>query len=180
MSVRRERGHTHMRETAEQRAVRIELGALGTATEPRPMAFAEGERFTTAGRTITPAAIAFVEGVASVGGNTAPPGLVLGYALGLVPLVDERIVAVRPAGHVTLERTARVGDAIRVEASIDEVEPLDDGSDIARMTCSVVNQRTEQVGHMKVEALVNGRSGQSAASREQDFVKKESAAAVPG
>jgi hypothetical protein len=179
MSVSRERGDTHMRETAEQRATRIGLGAAGPAPARGSTAFAEGQRFTTAGRTITPAAIAFVEEAATARGDTAPAGLVLGYALGLVPLVDERIVAVRPRGDVALERSARVGDAIHLEGSIDAVDVLDDESDFVRMTCSVLNQRSEEVAHIKVDALLDQGSTRSAACHEQDYVKKESAAAVP-
>jgi hypothetical protein len=175
----RERGPTRMRENAEQRAARIELGASGAALEPGSMAFAEGQQFTTAGRTITPAAIAFVEGPGSRYGDTAPAGLVLGYALGLVPLVDERIVAVRPRGDVSFGRAARVGDAIHIEGWIDEVKGLDDESDIVRMTCDVLNQRREQIGHIEVDALMDHGSRPGAACREQDYVKRESAAAVP-
>src|SRR5918912_117362 len=91
----RQRGHKRLRETPEQRATRIELGASGTAPERGRSALAEGQRFTTAGRTITPAAIAFVEQADSRHGDAVAAGLVLGYALGLVPLVDECIVAVR-------------------------------------------------------------------------------------
>src|SRR5438046_5645600 len=94
----RERGHKRTRETLEQRETRIELGAPGTAPERKPRAFAEGHRFTTACRTITPAAIAFVEQADSRRVGAAPDGLVLGYALGLVPLVDAGIGALRPGG----------------------------------------------------------------------------------
>jgi hypothetical protein len=139
----------------------------------------EGQRFTTAARTITPAAIAFAEEAGSRYRHTAPVSLVLGYALGLVPLVDARIVAVRPGGDLAFERAARVGDAIHIEGSIDRVEPLDDQSDIVRMTCDVVNERSEQVGHIKVDALLDHGSRRTVACREQDYVKRESAAAVP-
>lgn len=166
----RERGHRRTRESPEQRATRIALGAPGNAPE---------RRFATASRTITPAAIAFVEAAGSQPGATAPPDLVVAYALGLVSLVDEHIVAVRPSGEVRFRRGAHAGDAIHVEGSIDEVEALDDESDIARITCKVVNQRKEHVGRLKVDALVDRGSRQSEACREQDYVKKESAAAVP-
>jgi hypothetical protein len=168
-----------MPETSEQRATRIELAASGTAHVQGSRALAEGQRFTTAGRTITPAAIAFVEKAASRYGDPAPAGLVLGYALGLVPLLDERIVAVRPGGDVSLGRAARVGDAIHLEGSIDKVEPLGDENDIVRMTCEVLNQRREQIGQIEVDALLDHGSSPGPACREQDYVKKESAAAVP-
>jgi hypothetical protein len=175
----RERGHTRMRETAEQRATRIELGASGAAPVRGSRALAERQRFTTAGRTITPAAIDFVEGAGSRYDETAPAGLVLSYALGLVPLVDERIVAVRPGGDVSLGRAARAGDAIHLEASIDEVKALDDENDIVRMRCNVLNQRRERIGHIEVDALIDHGSRPGAACREQDYVKRESAAALP-
>src|SRR4051812_49480558 len=57
----REHGHPRMRETSEHRATRIDLAASGTADVRGSRALAEGQRFTTAGRTITRAAIAFVE-----------------------------------------------------------------------------------------------------------------------
>jgi acyl dehydratase len=97
-----------------------------------------------------------------------------------VPLVDERIVAVRPGGDVAFARAARAGDAIHVEASIDHVEPLDRESEIVRMTCDVVNQKREQVARIKLDALRDLGSTPSTANLEQDYVKKESAAALPG
>jgi acyl dehydratase len=105
--------------------------------------------------------------------------LVLSYAIGLVPLVDRRIVAVRRRGDLTFERAAYVGDTIHVEGNIDGVSAVDDETDVVRMAWDVVNQRGEQVSRMKVDAFWRRGYQLDATCREQDYVKRESAAALP-
>ena len=152
----RERGHPGMRETTEQRATRIDLAASGTAHGRGSRTLAEGQRFTTAGRTITRAAMAFVEEADSQYGDTAPAGLVLGYALGLVPLLDERIVAVRPGGDASVGHVARVGDTIRSASKTVAKRLLKEGGVIIEER-TILNQRGEILQSGKLTLLVARR-----------------------
>ena len=143
-----------------------------------------GQRFTTPARTITQADVVSVQpgGHEATDGpsrDVAPAMLVLSYAIGLVPLVDRRIVAVRRRGDLTFERAAYVGDTIHVEGNIDGVSAVDDETDVVQMAWDVVNQRGEQVSHMKVDAFWRRGYQLDATCREQDYVKRESAAALP-
>src|SRR3954454_13111733 len=143
-----------------------------------------GQRFTTPARTITRADVVSVqpggrEAMDSRSRDLAPAVLVLSYAIGLVPLVDRRIVAVRRRGNPTFKRAAYVGDAIHVEGTIDAVSAVDDETDLLRMAWDVVNQCGEQVSRIKVDAFWRRGYELDASCREQDYVKRESAAALP-
>jgi hypothetical protein len=143
-----------------------------------------GQRFTTPARMITQADVVSVQprGHEAMDGRSrdvAPAELVLSYAIGLVPLVDGRIVAVRRHGDLTFERAAYVGDAIHVEGTIDGVSAVDDETDLLRMAWDVVNQCGEQVSRIKVDAFWRRGYELDASCREQDYVKRESAAALP-
>jgi acyl dehydratase len=105
--------------------------------------------------------------------------LVISYALGLVPLVDERIVSVRRRGDVALEQPARVGDRLHVEGTIDAVEAMDDETGLVHMTWNVVTQTRQPVARMEVDALWHRGSELGSSCQEQDCVKRESAAALP-
>jgi acyl dehydratase len=143
-----------------------------------------GQRFTTPARTIMRADVVSVQagGREEMDGRSrdvAPAGLVLSYAIGLVPLVDRRIVAVRRSGDTSFKRAAYVGDTIHVEGTIDAVSAVDDETDVVRMAWDVVNQRGEQVSRMKVDAFWRRGHQLDPTCREQDYVKRESAAALP-
>ena len=143
-----------------------------------------GQRFATAARTITQAD---VDSIQQAGHeptdvrprDTVPAVLVFSYAIGLVPMVDGRIVAVRRRGDLTLKRAAYVGDTIHLEGTIDGVSAVDDETSLARMTWDVVKQSGEQVGRMEVDAFWRRGHPLDATCREQDYVKRESAAALP-
>jgi len=109
-----------------------------------------GMRFTTRGRTITEADIVNFGALTgdlhpqhsdaewareSVFGQRIAHGmLVLSYAVGLVPLSPERVVALRAIRDAKFKAPARIGDTIRVEGEIAEVRPLDET--IGQVTCA--------------------------------------------
>jgi 3-hydroxybutyryl-CoA dehydratase len=160
------------------------MKSAGTRFERDFASVVEGQRFTTVGRTITREDVVSVqsaggEATDSGPGDVAPAALVLAYAVGLVPLVDERILAVRRRGDVAFERPAYVGDTIHVEVTIDGVETVDDETGIVRMIWAVVNQSGELVGRMDVDALWRSDAQRGVTYPEQDYVKRESSVAVP-
>src|SRR5207244_5243354 len=67
------------------------------------------------------------------GGRIAHGMLILSFAVGLLPLDPERIVALRRVRDVVFKRPVSLGDAIRVEARIEDTRPLDD--DTGLVTC---------------------------------------------
>ena len=101
-----------------------------------------GEELTTAGRTITEADLvsfssltgdwhpqhADAEWAAAgrFGERVAHGMLVLSYAVGLVPLDPERVVALRGLDSVSFKRPVAIGDTIRVRTRVENVRALDD------------------------------------------------------
>lgn len=77
--------------------------------------------------------------------------LVLSYALGLVEIDPERIVALRRIEEVVFKRPVKIGDTIRVEAKV--LRP-DEGRGLEAWEWRIVNQRDELVIRAKVEAVV--------------------------
>jgi len=90
--------------------------------------------------------------------------LVLSYALGLVPIDPERIVALRRIEEVVFKRPVKIGDTIRVEA---KVLPPDEGRALEAWEWRILNQRDELVVRAKVQAVVR--------SEEPDEAKSEPA-----
>lgn len=79
--------------------------------------------------------------------------LVLSYAVGLVPIDPDRVVALRGIRDAVFKRPVRIGDTIRVEAKLDRP---DEGRGLESWEWRVLNQRDELVTRVKVEAVVRG------------------------
>ena len=79
--------------------------------------------------------------------------LVLSYAIGLAPIDPERVIALRRVREVTFKRPVRLGDTIHVEGSVGERKPIDDASELAVWTWSVVNQHGRTVLRATIEAV---------------------------
>lgn len=77
--------------------------------------------------------------------------LVLSYAVGLMPLDPERVVALRRIEDAVFKRPVAIGDTIRVEAKL--ARP-DEGRGLEGWEWRVLNQRDELVARVKVEAVV--------------------------
>ncbi len=79
--------------------------------------------------------------------------LVLAYAMGLVDIDPERIVALRRIDEVVFKRPVAIGDTIHVEAKL--LRP-DDGRGVEAYEWRIVNQDGKLVVRAVVEALVRG------------------------
>lgn len=91
--------------------------------------------------------------------------LVLSYAIGLAPIDPERVIALRRVRDVTFKRPVRLGDTIRVEGSVAERKPIDDASELAVWTWSVVNQHGRTVLRATIEAVQRRDADASAGER---------------
>jgi len=132
-------------------------------------ALSDGDRFTTAGRTITEADLVSFASLTGdwhpqhadaewaehsrFGERVAHGMLVISYALGLVPLDPERVVALRRLGDVVFKQPVRIGDTIHVEGRIDALEPLAGDLGLVRTAWKIVNQRAKIVARANVEVL---------------------------
>ena len=133
-----------------------------------------GRRFATGGRTVTEAdVVAFaaltgdshpqhVDAVwaaqSAFGERVAHGMLVLSYAVGLVPLDPERVLALRRVGEAVFKRPVRLGDTIHVEGRIDRVTPIDAEVGLVTTTWRVVNQDGATVARVGVEVLWRRRA----------------------
>jgi acyl dehydratase len=80
--------------------------------------------------------------------------LVLSYAMGLVQFDPERVAAMRRLEEVVFKRPVRIGDTIRVEAS---VSGTDDGRGLEGYDLRILNQDGRLVARAKVEVLLRRR-----------------------
>jgi acyl dehydratase len=128
-----------------------------------------GARFVTRGRTITEADVvsfASLTGdfhphhVDAVWASSSPFGeriahgmLILSYAVGLVPLDPDRVIALRRVTDAVFKRPVRLGDTIRVEGLLEHIEPVDADSGLAGWQWGVVNQHRRLVARARVEVL---------------------------
>ena len=143
-----------------------------------PADIAPGDRFATSGRTVTESDVV---GFAALTGDwhpqhadavwaaSSPFGeriahgmLVLSFAVGLVPLDPDRVLALRRVRDATFKRPVKLGDTIHVEGRVDEVKPIDDATAIVALAWSVVNQEGKTVTRAVVEVV--WRTGDGAAS----------------
>lgn len=137
-----------------------------------------GSAFTTRGRTITEAdVVAFATLTGDLhpqhvdaawaaesrfGRRIAHGMLVLSYAIGLVPLDPERVVALRRVRDAVFKRPVAIGDTIHVEGDVERLVPLDDELGLAVCNWRVRNQRGKLVVGATVEVLWR-RAGVAAA-----------------
>jgi 3-hydroxybutyryl-CoA dehydratase len=129
----------------------------------------EGASFTTRGRTITESdVVAFAAQTgdrhpvhtdaqwaagSQFGERIAHGMLVLSYAVGLVPLDPERVVALRRIADVVFKRPVRLGDTIRVRGLVTSLQEISDEAGLAGFAWTVVNQDDRTVARARVEVL---------------------------
>jgi acyl dehydratase len=135
-----------------------------------------GRRFRSRGRTVTESDVVGFAGLTGdrhpqhvdaqwaarsrFGSRIAHGMLVLSYALGLVPLDPDRIVALRGIRNATFKRPVHIGDTVHVEGGIARIVPVDAGMGLVALDWTVVNQRGEAVVRATFEVL--WRRGQDA------------------
>ena len=79
--------------------------------------------------------------------------LVLSYAVGLVPIDPDRVVALRGVDAVAFKRPVRIGDTIRVEGRLEETKPISDDLGLATFLWKIVNQEDELAVRARVTAV---------------------------
>jgi len=128
-----------------------------------------GERFTTRGRTIGEAD---VMEFATLTGDTHPQHtdaqwaagsrfgeriahglLVLSYAVGLMPLDPDRVVALRRVGDAVFKQPVKIGDTVHVEGEITALTELDPEHGLVETRWRILNQRGRLVARASAELV---------------------------
>jgi acyl dehydratase len=79
--------------------------------------------------------------------------LVLSYAIGLVPLDPERVVALRRLKDVVFKRPVCIGEAIRVEGRIASKQPLDRETGLVGSGWRIVGRDSHLVARATLEVV---------------------------
>lgn len=130
---------------------------------------AAGQSFTSRGRTVTEADVV---GFAALTGDWHPQHadadwaagsafgeriahgmLVLSFAVGLVPLDPDRVVALRRVTDATFKRPVRLGDTVRVAGAVEATRDLDGDAGLVTLAWKVLNQHGQVVCRARVEVL---------------------------
>lgn len=137
-----------------------------------------GSTFVTEARTVTATdVVAFADltgdqhpvhidpdwAASSVFGEQIAHGLlVLGCAVGLVPLDPKRVIALRRVSDAVFKRPVNFGEQIHVEGQIEQLRPVSDEAGLVACRWSILNARGELCTRAAVE-LLWGRSVAAAA-----------------
>jgi 3-hydroxybutyryl-CoA dehydratase len=76
--------------------------------------------------------------------------LVLSFAVGLMPLDPERVVALRRVGDAVFKQPVKIGDIVHVQGEITRARELDDEHGLVEARLRIVNQH----GRLAVRASV--------------------------
>jgi 3-hydroxybutyryl-CoA dehydratase len=79
--------------------------------------------------------------------------LVLSYAVGLLPIDPERVVALRGIRGVVFKRPVPIGTTIRVEAEVAATRPLDAGHGLVELALRIRDQDGRLVARATIDAL---------------------------
>jgi len=128
-----------------------------------------GERFQTEGRTISEADIL---SFAELTGDTHPQHvdaewaansrfgeqiahglLVLSFAVGLMPLDPERVVALRSVRDAVFKQPVKIGDVIRVEGEVAAARPIEGEHELVDVRLRILNQDGRLVVRASVELV---------------------------
>jgi 3-hydroxybutyryl-CoA dehydratase len=128
-----------------------------------------GLRCATRGRTVTEADVVAFAGLtgdyhpqhsdaewarcSEFGQRIAHGLLVVSFAVGLLPLDPERVLALRRLTEVVFKRPVLLGDTIHVEAEIETLRPIDDRAGLVSCRCSIINQHGKLACRALVEVL---------------------------
>lgn len=128
-----------------------------------------GQAFVSRGRTITEADVvgfaaltgdwhpqhsdAVWAGSSAFGERIAHGMLVISFAVGLVPLDPDRVVALRRLGDVVFKRPVRLGDTLKVSGKVAELAPVSDQAGLVTLSWSIHNQDAQLVCRARVEVL---------------------------
>lgn len=87
------------------------------------------------------------------GERIAHGALIVSYALGLVPIDPERLIALRALREVKFKQPVQIGDTIHVEARIAACTAVDEQTGLVLLAARVVNDRGELVARAGIETL---------------------------
>lgn len=143
-------------------------------TQPGPL-FCDFDRLevgvglVTAGRTITEADLVSFSALtgdwhpqhsdaswaaeSQFGERIAHGMMVVSYAIGLLPIDPERVVALRGLRQVVFKRPVPIGETIRVHAEIAETKPLDDAHGLVTLGVQVRNPEGKLLARLTIDAL---------------------------
>jgi 3-hydroxybutyryl-CoA dehydratase len=132
-------------------------------------ALAVDDSFTTRARTVTEAdVVAFATltgdmhpqhtdaewaGKSIFGERIAHGMLVVSYAVGLLPLDPERVVALRRVRDVVFKRPVMIGDTIHASGRIDKLDEVDPTTGMVGVRLDIVNQRSKTVTRAGIDVL---------------------------
>jgi 3-hydroxybutyryl-CoA dehydratase len=96
--------------------------------------------------------------------------LLLSYAVGLVPVDPERVVALRRVSDAVFKRPVRIGDTIHVEA---ELTRPDEGRGLEAYEWRIVNQHGKLVARAVVEVVVRREEAEAETDPEREATGDE-------
>ena len=130
---------------------------------------AVGMRFSTRGRTITESDVASFAALTgdthpqhtdAVWAATSPFGrriahglLVVSYAVGLLELDPERVIALRRVRDATFKRPVALGDTIHADCRVESLTDVDSASGLAGVRADVRNQHGRLVVRLALDVL---------------------------
>jgi 3-hydroxybutyryl-CoA dehydratase len=79
--------------------------------------------------------------------------LVLSFAVGLLPLDPDRVVALRRVGDAVFKQPVKIGDALRVEGKITALKELDAEQGLVETSLRILNQDDRLVVRASVELV---------------------------
>jgi 3-hydroxybutyryl-CoA dehydratase len=79
--------------------------------------------------------------------------LVLGLAVGLLPLDPERVIVLRRVSDAVFKRPVRFGERVRVEGDVSACKPVDDATGLVELRWSIRNQDSALVCAASVQLL---------------------------
>ena len=128
-----------------------------------------GDRFTTDARDVTerdilefaaltgdshPQHVDLVWAAGSRFGEQIAHGLlVLSFAVGLLPLDPDRVIALRRVGDAVFKQPVKIGDALRVEGKITALKELDAEQGLVETSLRILNQDGRLVVRASVELV---------------------------
>jgi acyl dehydratase len=79
--------------------------------------------------------------------------LVLSFAVGLLPLDPDRVVALRRVSDAVFKQPVKIGDTVHVEGKISSLTRLDDEHGLVETKLRIVNQDGRLVARLGAELL---------------------------
>ena len=79
--------------------------------------------------------------------------LVLSFAIGLLPLDPDRVVALRRVSDAVFKQPVKIGDALRVEGKITALKELDAEQGLVETSLRILNQGDRLVVRASVELV---------------------------